>query len=347
MKKKGCFVVGLFCSMAVFSQANYEAFDYNAGNIFEVSNGKWVKNSGNEDLQIEVINTPDGSSNSLSYENIKTAGNRVLLKKLQGNVNAITTLPTSINTTVYVSFLLKVTDVTNARANNFANINYNICLTNKVQNESLNTGVVTRFGLKQGTQPDTFNLGVLNTTGGTISPQEIYGNNPQNYNLNQTYFIVLKYDMTGTQGVSSFWVNPLSTDQNTPTHQSNAGTSTKLSEVKSFVLRQTNNSMPNMEIDEIRISNSWEDVVSTPLSSKEINAYKKQQMIANTLVDSHLKLITENKTEIEIYSISGQLVHKNTYNANDLINVSTLKSGMYLVKINDGKKQTITKIIKK
>ena len=59
-----------------------------------------------------------------------------------------------------------------------------------------------RVYVRAGSVPDTFNLGILNGAGGTAAPTF----SPTDYNINTTYFIVVKFDIA--TNTASLWINP-------------------------------------------------------------------------------------------------------------------------------------------
>lgn len=175
-------------------------------------------------------------------------------------------------------------------------------------NDLGNTGIVSRLSLRKGSSANTFNIGILNTTGGTTTINDMYGNsNPVDYQVGITYLVVLKYDMTGTNGQTSLWINPAITSEGTPTNTSAFGTSSKLSQVASVALRQANN-IGNIEFDEIRLGNSWNQVINGSTLSTNESIKNKDFLISTTLIGNDFKLLTKENALIQIYSESGNLV---------------------------------------
>ena len=75
--------------------------------------------------------------------------------------------------------------------------------------------------------------------------------------MGETYFVVMKYDMTGDKGITSIWVNPSSTTEPIPNHTTDAGggkTTKKQPQIASLSLRQTKNKMASVDIDEIFVT---------------------------------------------------------------------------------------------
>lgn len=319
--------------------AQYEPFDYSTA----INQNGWTTHNGTSG-EIVPVTTASDLGNSLNYNGIVTPqGNRISISPtLSEDANKVFTAP--ITTTAYVSFLMKVTDVSALQPNTFAFAPPYFVHFAAGSGSSLgSTGLVSRLGMRQGSAANTFNIAVLNTTGGTASVTDLYGTSPADYQVGTTYFVVLKYDMTGTTGTTSFWVNPTTSSESTPTHTTAFGTSAKASQISSFAIRQLPR-IPTVELDEIRMGNSWADVVNSALSVLDVKTNKK--LISNTLVKDNFRVLLDSKANVEIYSTTGILVKKINVNPNDLVDVSALAKGVYFIKINDNETVYNVKIIK-
>ena len=323
--------------------AQYHSFNY----VGALSSNGWTSHSGTLGQQ-STLQTASDIGNSLNYTGIPSpVGNRAYLTSTQSeDVNLAFAQP--VLTTAYISFLMKVTDVGTLAANTTATApGYFMHFSALFGNDLGSTGIVSRLSLRKGSSPNTFNIGILNTTGGTTTVNDIYGGSaPTDYQSGTTYLVVLKYDMTGTNGQTSLWINPAIAAEGTPTHTSAFGTSSKLTQVASVALRQANN-IGNIEIDELRLGNSWNEVINS--GSLSANEFLKNDdlLISNTLVDNHFKLLTKDEAQIQIYSLAGNLVKKGTFKTNNIVDVSMLAKGAYFVIISNGKIKSTVKIIKK
>nr|WP_314498733.1 T9SS type A sorting domain-containing protein [uncultured Chryseobacterium sp.] len=338
--KKALTFLSLAGSLLVSAQ--YESFNFSG----PLSSNGWSSHSGTLG-QLSTLTSVSDFGNSLHHPGLPTpVGNRAFLTSAQSeDVNF--TLPQPITTTAFVSFLLKITDVNSLAANTVATPPGYFLHFSALSGSTLGTtGMVSRLSLRKGSAANTFNIGILNTSGGAASMNDIYGTAaPQDYQVGITYLVVLKYDMTGATGQTSLWINPSLTSEGNPNHSSAFGSSAKLSQVASIALRQANN-MGSLEIDEMRLGTSWASVMGGALSTSESSA-SKDLLISNTLVDHSFKLLSKGRSQIEIYSTTGNLVKNGSYNSNETVDISELSSGIYFLKISNGKNISTVKIVKK
>ncbi len=326
----------------LFLSAQYESFNFSGA----LSSNGWVSHSGTPG-ELSTLTSASDFGNSLYYPGMPApSGNRAFLTSEQSeDVNF--SLPQPITTTVFASFLIKVTDVSSLIAHNSTAVPRYFLHLSPSSGSSLGTGgKVSRLSLRKGSAANTFNIGIVNAAGGTANLNDIYGTaTPQDYQVGITYLIVLKYDMTGAKGRTSLWVNPAATSEASPTHSSEFGSSSKLSQVKSIALRQANN-IGSLEIDEMRLGSSWAEVMGGVLSAEEVSL-PKELLISNTLVDQGFRLLSKERSQIEIFSTSGNSVRKGSYHSNEFVDISELSPGIYFLKIKNGKKISTVKITKK
>lgn len=339
--KKNFILVSLLSSFIAYAQ--YHGFNYTGA----LSSNGWASHSGTLGQSVTLTNGSDLGSN-LNYPGIATPqGNRTLISSAQTeDVNLAFTTP--VTTTAYASFLMKVVDNSTMAVNTQSTApGYIIHFARNSGGDIGSTGLVSRLCVRKGSSASTFNLGILNTTGGSAGLTDLYGNStPTEYQVGTTYFIVLKYDMTGTNGQTSIWINPTVGSESTPTHTSSFGTSAKIPEVASLAFRQSNNA-GSVEVDEVRLGQTWAEVAGSAfLSSNEVGI-KKTALISNTLIEDGFTLLTKSSAKIEIYNIAGSLVKNLTVESNTYINISTLSKGTYIVKIAEDSKVSTVKIIKK
>lgn len=338
-----------FALLTGILSAQYDSFS-GTGNLS--SNG-WDAHSSVGSGPVQILTTTSDAVNSLKYTGIKNpTGNRIELRSSQAeDLNKAFTAP--ISTTVFVSFFLKYTNVSNLAANSLTTAPTYFAHLSPVSGASIGTAWPARISVKQGSAANTFNLGILNTTGGTITASDIFGATPANYNTNTTYFVVIKYDLTttSTSGTSSIWINPtVGTSAPAATVTSSIGTSAKPASIAAFAVRQASStsavgSIGTLEMDEVRIGTSWQDVV-VPETLSTVDAAKNKVLISNTLVKDQFRVLSDKKSAVEIYSATGQLVKKQNVNSYEFVNVSDLKKGVYMVKLNNGTETNMVKIIK-
>lgn len=329
--------------------AQYDSF---SGTGSLTANG-WAAHSSEANGPIQILTTASDSGNSLKVNGIVSpTGNRIEVKSTQAeDVNKAFSAP--VTTTAYVSFFLKYTDVTPLAANSLTTAPTYFAHFSPIAGASIGTAWQSRLSIKKGSAADTFNLGVLNTTGGTITASDIFGASPADYNINTTYFVVVKYDLTttSTSGTSTIWINPtIGSTAPAATVTSSIGTSSKPANISSFALRQASSSsavgsVGTFQIDEVRLGTSWEDVVK-PESLSTIDMNKKRYFISNTLVKDQFRVLSNKNSLVEIYDANGRLVKKLNANSNEFVNVADLKKGVYMVKINEGTETNTVKIIK-
>lgn len=335
--KKNFILLSLVSSMLTFAQ--YHSFDYTGA----LSSNGWSAHAGTVGESVTLITASD-SGNSLNYPGMVTPkGNRALITSAQTeDVNLAFTEP--VTTTAFASFLIKVVDNSTMTANTQNTAPGYIMHFARYAGEDIGTaGWISRLSFRKGSSSSTFNLGILNATGGSAGLTDLYGTTtPVEYQVGTTYFVVLKYDITA--GQTSIWINPTVSSEATPTHSSSFGTS-KPVEISSLAFRQSNNA-GSVEVDEVRLGKTWEEVVGAAfLTSNEVSA-KKTALISNTLVKEQFKLLTKNSTKLEIYSISGNLVKSTVASPNATINVAHLTKGTYIVKITEGNQVSTVNIIK-
>ena len=335
------FTILSFTALSVVN-AQYDGFNYTT----PLNDNGWTTHSGS--VILSPVTTPSDNGSSLSYEGLpKSIGNRIVLTPT-ANVSVNKSFETSTSTVAYASFLLKVVDLSkNVPANTTTGAPVAFFFSFSANEETaVNDGTqsVSKIGIRKGSTDNTYNISLLNTTGGTIPTDEIFGQNPKNYNLNETYFVVIKYDMSGEKGKSSIWVNTLS--ENEVLHTSEAGTSNKLQVVSSVIVRQRANAAPGLELDEIRFGSTWKEVTESTLSTGDV-ADKAKNIISNTLVVDQFKVLSNQKTSVDIYSLNGQLVKTVQVAPQNAVNISNLPSGVYIVKIVEGNKTYTQKIVKK
>jgi len=99
------------------------------------------------------------------------------------------------------------------------------------------------------------------------------------------------------------------------------------------------------------ILNDWSIYVCTqPTMSIEENSFEDFSLYPNPNNGSfNVMLNSNNDINIEVYDIRGRTIFNNTYEStsrfNQEIQLNNAQAGMYLVKISDGEKQTIQKIV--
>ena len=258
-------MTGTITVNAPFVASNYVPFTGTGA----LNANNWSTHSGTAG-QLQTITTASDNGSSLAYTGMPTStGNRTQIVAGNGeDVNRVVPIIPASAGSAYFSALIKLPNTT-GQALNTTTGNYFMHFTDS----SGTTGVTNhaaRLTIRAGSAANTFNIGIINTSGGTASTAaQIFGASPVDYAINQTYLIVVKY--TFATNTASLWVNPtISSVEPTPLISNNVGTNTALSKVKSICIRQAGTSTAgtgNIEIDEIRVTNNWNDalgVIPTP-----------------------------------------------------------------------------------
>jgi hypothetical protein len=303
--KRILLVLIVFIGFQGFSQA-FEAFNFTGS---ANANG-WAWHSGTAG-ELVAITTPSNSGNSLSYTGLQaSAGNRI---------NLTSTGTEDINkpfvpggTTAYMSFLLNVQNTTGLTSGNY--------FTGFGQSAGASvTLFLPRVYTKAGTTPGTFQLGIMNTTGG-VGAVPTYTSTE--YLPGTTLFVVVKVSSTAVGGVinASLWVNPVpGAAEPAATITNSGGTSTwPTAGIQSMFLRQAyaaaNGNTGNLELDEIRTGTTWASV--TPAAAASCITY-------NTITTTACTSYTLNA---QTYSTSGTyiqtLANANAAGCDSIINLN-------------------------
>ena len=261
MKKQ--LLKNLFLIMAIlspfFATAQLTTISFNGTGAL-TSNG-WFTHSGITG-QLATLATTSDVGNSLSYTGLPTSTNN-RTTTVSGNTEDANFPVSTINNSgsVYYSALIKLPNTTGLLANTTTGAYFlHLCDSSGANSSANPIGIFSsRIQIKAGTTTNTFNLGVLNNSGGTPTSANIFGSSPVDYSLNTTYLVIVKY--TYSTNTASLWVNPVvSATEPTAMIITNIGTGSAPLKTKSICIRQASG-VGNIEIDEIRVSNNWSDVM--------------------------------------------------------------------------------------
>ncbi len=299
----------------------YEGFAYTVGtNLGDQPNWRNI-NSGDEVL----IGGPGG----LTYSGLASTsgtGNHVTFDG--AGIDSVFEYTPVTSGTVYASFIFNVTNqsaVTDASGGYFAGIS------------SSNTAYDARLWLKP--NPDaasnTFNIGIANTGAATFTPGT--------YTTDTSIFVVMSYDLA--TGNINAWVNPSSASFGgaAPAPTVSAVDPSISSSLRSFILRQDSTSeTPFILFDELRLGTSWSAVTPTTLSVEDFNS-NNFIIYPNPTSLGYVNITNNNTTamSVAVYDVLGKQVLKQTV-SNNRLNVASLKSGIYILKISQDN-ATITK----
>ncbi|WP_284652712.1 T9SS type A sorting domain-containing protein [Flavobacterium terrisoli] len=219
-----------------FGQVLTDDFNY-ADNSLLTANG-WVAHSGTTNF-IDV-----GASNGLSYPGYNTAANNAArLDNTGEDVNKSFAAPVTSGT-LYYSFLV---NVASGDAGYFTHL-------------GTGTNFAARIFVKPSANAGKINFGISNT--GTAS----FAAAPTDFDLNTTYLIIVKYDVSAT-GAASIWVKSAGVPATeaaagTPEHTTSASGVASIAGVylRQYVATQ------NITLDEIKVYTTWFGAAGCPLS---------------------------------------------------------------------------------
>ena len=253
----------LLCALLLFGNSFFsqvlEPFNFTGS----LNTNGWTTHSGTAG-QFQALTTSSDCLNSLYLEGLEPAsGNRITFTA--GNSEDVNKAITGISGTGYYSFLLKVTNTTGLSASGDYFTGFGGTAGASV------TIFAPRVFIKAGVTTNTFNLGILNTTGGTPAPTPTYS---AEYPVGTTVFVVIKLDATTTPIQASLFVNPTAgASEPAATVSSSAGTNT-FANFASIFLRQAGSSTSgtgNLQIDEIRVGSTW--ALVTPACQQILSWY--------------------------------------------------------------------------
>ena len=299
-----------------------ESFPYTVGNTIG-SEQKWTSlNSGDDVL---------ASTGSLSYTGITSIGNSISF--VGAGKEAFTPITTTTTGTVYASFLFNVTSMSNVTVD--LTETYFASLTDDLK------GYLARIFLKKsGTQ---YLIGFDSASTTTNYDTTLR-------NVGDVIYVVLSYDFA-TNSLKA-WLNPTVTAFNAtnPTLVNTpivTAPATSFVNIGGFVLRQDSDTKtPAITFDELKIGVSLTDLgLTLATSQNEIAGLKVYpNPVSNGVLHIESNLNTERT--ISLFDVLGKQV-LNTTTANNTINIATLNSGVYIVKITEAGKTATRKLVVK
>jgi hypothetical protein len=165
------------------------------------------------------------------------------------------------------------------------------------------------------------------------------------YTAGTSYSIVISYTFntaTAADDVAKLWVNPTSGDEATPL-LTDTHIGADLTQIASVFLRQDSvTETGSVEVDNLRISTTFAEMLSNDkfLTISGLNMYPNPVSNGNLYISSD----SNSAKSVEIYDILGKQV-LNAKVSNNTVNVSNLKGGAYIVKINEEGKTATRKLI--
>lgn len=218
-----------------FGQILSEDFNYADGALLTANGWTATSAAGNQAIDVGTSNglTYAGYSGTTGFTGV-VVGNAARLDNTGEDLTK--TFAADVTTgTLYYSFLLNVTDAT---AGYFTNV-------------GKSTTFAARVFVKPSATLGKFNIGLSNSS--TAS----YAATPTDFDLNTTYLVIVKYDVTAT-GAASIWVKSTGVPATelaagTPEHTTSGGGTAVIAGV---YLRQYS-ATQNLTVDGIRVYSTW------------------------------------------------------------------------------------------
>jgi hypothetical protein len=259
MKKLSLTLLSFVSGLFFVNAQTLESFSYTGA----LNANGWSTHSGTA-AQLQTLSTASDCQNSLYYAGLEaSSGNRLAF--IAGNSEDINKAITGVTGTGYLSFLLNVPSTTGLTSTGEYFTGFGSTTGASV------TIFSPRVFIKSGTTANTFQLGVLNTTGGTPAPTANYSNE---FPVGTTVLVVVKLDASVSPIQASLFINPTPGDvEPTASVVSSAGINT-FNNFASIFLRQAGTSTAgtgNIQLDEFRVGSTWASV--TPACAQVITWY--------------------------------------------------------------------------
>ena len=238
-----------------------ENFEYEAGNLY--NQGGWVKFGTQAEKPIQVIN------DNLIFSNYQSEAIGKMIKadcegNHTGNQDLHKAFTAKTSGTLYLSALVSIQKVLGDQ--------FFLCFDGATSSSAIEDGKSTsnywRLFVSQGTTESKFKFGLgKNKTTPTVTTTE-------EYDLNKTYLIILKYEFIegATNDNFSLFINQIDAAEPTPTITTNAGTdatATINGNAKNLGIggvaimqngSETKPTTPSFTIDAIRVATTWAEL---------------------------------------------------------------------------------------
>jgi hypothetical protein len=301
----------------------YEPFDYVVGESLNVQTD-WMELNSGDDILI-------GGPGGLTYPGLaggSQTGNHVSFDA-DGKESKIEFTAISSGT-VYASFIINVTD--QSAITDLTDGGYIAALA------AGDTSYDSRFWIRP--NPDasssTYDISITNSsTGGPFSGT---------YNIGESVLIVISY-APGT-GTVKGWVNPSSLGGVEPVSDFTELDATPASTIDRFLLRQdSTGETPFILLDELRIGQTWAEVTPQTLSNDDF-ASSNFSLYPNPVTNGSVTISSNSADamQVQVYDVLGKVV-KNEPLSNNMLDVSNLNTGLYIVKITQNQNSVTKKLV--
>lgn len=191
-----------------------------------------------------------------------------------------------------------------------------------------------RLYVKPGATANTYILGVLNTSGGTVTPTWDVTEIP--FGTEANIKVVFEVNTADNTQVAKLTVNG-------GTEVSNStGTGSAPAVIQSVALRQgtANNGTGNVTIDDLVVT----AYPPTVLAISDLTATKKV-LVKNTNIQDEVTFGAKSN-DVKVFNMLGQVVKTASVKENETLNVSDLKAGSYIVTGTVANEAVSQKVIK-
>lgn len=259
-----------------------ENFSYSTGQLLTVSGGNWINFSGAGSNPVLV------SGGSLTYAGYASSG-------IGNKIGIIDTTATAeddgrafsqgqaIGSTVYLAFLLNVTDTAGLAANSSTTGDYFASLV-----PSSSVSYIGRVSIRKGAGSNTYNLGLrassTNTAAAWAAADLVPGT---------TYMVMVRYRMIGGNANDSvaLFVDPsLAGPEPTPDISQVSASAGEPDSIGRVAIRQGNAGTPNASIDGIRAGTLWDDIKGVLPVNPEVMAVSPANNAAGVLPNAAISV---------------------------------------------------------
>jgi len=301
----------------------YDGFDYTVSEDLN-NQPNWTGFNGGASIAV-------GGPGGLTYPGLANGsqtGNHIAFQG-SGQESKIEFTPVTSGT-VYTSFIFQITDL--SAITDLNDGGYFAALANSDSSYDL------RFWVHPDTDPvgTTFDISITATT---FNPTFA-----GSYNINESILIVMSY--TPGTGEIKGWVNPTMLGGAEPTPDFSETDTDVENTMDRFVLRQdSNGETPSILFDELRIGTSFAEVTPQTLSSNDVSL-EQISMYPNPTSTGEVTIASPNNDamNVQVFDVLGKQV-KNETLTNGTLNVSDLRTGIYIVRITQDNASTTKKLV--
>ena len=306
----------------------YESFDYTAGTDL-IASTLWENNSNSSD-EIQVVTGtlanpfsvgqyPDPVGNMVSFDG---TGSDSYIEFNDTNSGKL-----------YTSFIFNVTDISAQQANG----GYFAILS------EASGGFKGRIWLRPDTTDGTkFNIG-LSTSANSSATYHTTA-----HTTGVEIFVVMSFDFTTNEFKTWVDPDPATFEATEPTADITLGDT--LSNLGRFGLRQdSGNETPPINFDELRIDTSWAGVTpKTATASTRDNSIEGFATYPNPITDKRFTItsLSSNTKQVSIFNVLGKNVLSKSFSGTKSnIDVSSISSGIYILKVTENGKTATKKLV--